>query len=140
MPRKRDHKAEYLARKRKAQRAGYASEREYKAARKTLGVPRNASPISRPIASTIDNSLSTKHIRYVRGQNAAWSRKHSYVSRSKFDKNMTDDQAERYYTAFVEPITEGSRRGKAKERRKRIHDYLVPDYITETEWTQQYGA
>lgn len=140
MARKRDHKAEYQARKRKALQSGYASEREYKAARKRLNVPRNASPISRPIAVTIDNTLSRDHMRYIRRQSARWSDKHSYVTRSRFGKNMTDDQVERYYKAFVEPITEGSRRGKAKERRRRIHDYLVPDYITEREWMQQYGV
>lgn len=126
---KRDYKAEYAAAKRRATQAGYKSEREYKTARKTLGVPRNASPIPK--------RLYTQSTSYKRVQSKAWSKAHSNRHTSSYRDIMTDDQVDRYWAAYVEDFDESGKAGK-REKQRRIHDYLVPDILTETEWKGTY--
>lgn len=138
MPRRqRDHKAEYARRKARARAAGYTSVKAYSRARKELGTPRNASPIPRRVYDR--EQTGTDNIVRLRREAAAWSDKHSATASSRYRPDMTDDQVANYHAAFVERITEGSRRGRARERRRRIRDYLVPDWISESEWDQKYG-
>lgn len=135
MPRKqRDYKAEYAARKRRATSAGYKSVKEYSKARKTLGTPRNASPVPKRIARTESESLSRS---FKRSEAREWSRKHSHRASSRYRESMTDAEVDRYHHTFVEWI-EGSRREVGKEKRSRIRQWLVPDWMTDQEWKSTY--
>lgn len=143
---KRDYKAEYAAAKRRATAAGYKSQREYKAARKALSVPRGASPVPKRIAeNVIDGGVSSatnrsSRMRQLRKESRIWSDRHSRVPRSRYSPRMSDDVVERYHRAFVDDIPEVSRRKRPKERKRRIRDYLLDtDQITEDEWKQAYG-
>lgn len=139
MPRKqRDYKAEYQARKRKATQLGYTSEREYKRARKALATPRRQNPLPKAQALAISPTLSIP-ISRIRRASQRWSDAHSRVINSQYDPSMTDDQARRYWRAFVEDIPGvGKSKSRQKEKRNRIHDYLVPDIMDEKEWTGKY--
>lgn len=99
--RRRDYAAEYAARKRRAKAAGYRSEREYKQVRKALKTPRNASPISKPIAQVTGRSQleDAADIRRMRRESAAWSRKHSKRDTSQYVKSMSDENVRRYWAA-----------------------------------------
>lgn len=135
---KRDYKAEYQARKRKATQLGYKSEREYKRARKTLSTPRNQAPPAKEEATKLAPTLGIS-ISRIRRESKRWSNKHSHVPNSKYRDSLTDDQARRYWRAFVEDIPGvGRSKSRQKEKRNRIHDYLVPDLIDEKEWTGKY--
>lgn len=139
--RQRDHKAEYAARKAKARSLGYSSERDYKRARKELGISRRTPtpPKVQAIATLSAGRSTNANMRRLRRESREWSKAHSHMANSKYRPDMTDEQVIRYHKAFVEPLPLGlSRRGKAKEKRQRIHDYLVPDIMDEAEWTGKY--
>ncbi len=144
----RNYKAEYAAAKQRATRAGYKSERQYKAVRKSLALPPRTSPIPRkvlerergtnavPVASAAARALSRK-----RHEAKAWSDRHSRVERSKYHPRMSDPQVERYWRAYVDKNIEGNNRLERKrEKNQRLYEFLVPDYMTEEEWEQFYRA
>lgn len=122
----RDHKAEYAAAKRRATRAGYQSQREYKRVRKELNLPPRAMPVPKRV-------LELNPITRLRRESQQWSDEHSHRYNSRYRKTLTDDQVERYHAAFVEDIPlEGERLDR--EKRRRIHRYLVPDLVKPIEW------
>jgi len=129
MARKRDHKAEYAAAKRRAKAAGYKSQREYKTVRKTLSLPPRAMPVPKPIYET--------SYPWKRAESKRWSKEHSRRYTSKYRDSLTDEQVEMYWRAYVEEFDESGKVG-ATAKRKRIHDYLVPDIISEREWRGDY--
>lgn len=131
----RDHRAEYQARKRKATQLGYKSEREYKTARKQTAVGRRGVvPPKTQLAPGLLVSMAR-----LRRESKAWSKKHSRVANSEYKDSLTDDQVRRYHRAFVEDIPGlGKSKSKQNEKRKRIHDYLVPDLLDDKEWTGKY--
>lgn len=141
---KRDYKAEYAAAKRRAQSAGYKSEREYKAVRKALGTPRNAAPAPRRIIAaaapeTLNSAAANaRSMASLRREAKAWSDRHSVRSTSRYTSRMTDEQVIRYHHAYVERIDGLSRRSYQREKRARIHDFLVPDFISDKEWKSTY--
>lgn len=100
---RRDYKAEYAARKRRAKAAGYRSEREYKRTRKALKTPRNASPVSRPIAEVTgrEQLADAAEIRKMRREANAWSKRHSKQPSSAYVKSMSDENVRRYWLATV---------------------------------------
>lgn len=134
--RKRDYKAEYARRKRTAQKAGYASEREYKRARKAVNTPRNASPISKPILIRQSPSAPLT-IKQIRAANAKWSRQHSKRGTSHWNASASDSQARRYYDAFIghENVIGP---GANKAFNKSLRDYLVPEIMDSDEFENTY--
>lgn len=105
----RDYKAEYAAAKRRATAAGFESERDYK-----------------------EN--------FIRAQCAAWSDLHSHTPRSEYDEEWELERVRRYYRTFVDQrgYRAMSKKARAKEKRRRLKEWLVPDFMTETEWQQNY--
>lgn len=143
----RDYKAEYARTKARIKAAGFKSEREYKRVRKELGLPRTAAPAPRRIlaASAPEKlqaaskpSATSKEISRLRRECAAWSKKHSRKKRSEYRPSLTDDQVRRYHHAYVEELPKLSRRQRNREKRARLYDYLVPDWMTDEEWKQFY--
>lgn len=117
----RDYKAEYAATVARARAAGYKSEREYKKVRRELNLPPRTMPVPKRV-------LELNPLTRIRRENQAWSDAHSLRSNSKYHREFTDDQAERYHRAFVEDIPD------TPEKLKRIHDFEVPFLMSELEW------
>lgn len=143
MPRKeRDYHAEYVAAKQRATARGYKSEREYKKVRKELGLPRNVSLVPKRVLdmNTDQTTLQTAHSWRMRREAKEWSDRHSLRESSRYKPNMTDAQVERYHNAYVRDITQVSPDKIERARRKlqALHDYLVPDYLSEQEWEGKY--
>lgn len=114
----RDHKAEYAARKRKAQALGYSSVRKYRKTRKELELsPREPTP-SRDIAR-------------IRRESKEWSDKHSLRRISKYKPEMPDDGVIGYHRAFVlHPYDDDTPR-----KRRRMKEYYTKWLgFTESEW------
>ena|SRR6266540_3888185 len=120
----RDYKAEYRAAKLRATRAGYKSEREYKRVRRELALPPRTMPVPKRI-------LETNPIVARRRESQRWSDAHSHKDTSRYSPSLTDRQAELYHAAYVAPY--GKRMSDAK-RLDLIHDYLVPDWMSQDEW------
>lgn len=139
----RDYKAEYARSKARAKAAGYQSEREYKAVRKSLKLPRNAAPVPRRILETEKPlavsraKVEARHMQRLRRESKRWSDTRSRVPSTKYNPRLTDDQVERYHRAFVEKIDTRTKRGKA-EKLRRLRDFMVPDFLGEAEWEGKY--
>jgi hypothetical protein len=104
----RDYKAEYAAAKRRATAQGFKSEREAKRARKDFKL-------------------------------AAWSAKNSHTPRSQYNPNWLPSAKRQYERTFVANDYAGmSKKARAKEKRRRLKEWLVPRFMTETEWAQKY--
>lgn len=117
----RDYKAEYAAAKRRATRAGYKSEREYKRVRKELALPPRTMPVPKRI-------LEANPITALRRQSQAWSDAHSKRKNSRYRPSMPDAQVVKYHAAFVEAdISDAAKVARIKR-------YLVPDLMTEDEY------
>lgn len=142
---KRDYKAEYAAAKRRATAAGYKSTREYTAVRKGLKLPPRTSPISKPIAEKITPGITATSVSAntalsrMRREAKKWSDVHSHSHRSRYSPSMSDDQLRKYHYAYVEKVPKNSRRKMANEKRERIRQYLVPDYLNQSEWESKYS-
>lgn len=143
--RQRDYKKEYAATKRRIRAAGYKSEREYRAVRKELGLPRNVAPVPKRIQERIQPGITRRAtdtnslISRLRRESQAWSNAHSHVENSRYKRSLTDDQVRRYWRAYVEyPVSGSNRRNRAIEKVRRLHDYLVPDFLTQEEWEANY--
>lgn len=142
---RRDYKAEYRASKERATRAGYSGVSEYRAVRKALRLPPRTSPIPKRILESESPGFSVSatsisaHIAHLRREDKKWSDAHSRVPNSRYSPNFTPDQVERYYAAYVDDDIPGrNRKERAREKLRRLHDFLVPDFITEDEWKQKY--
>jgi hypothetical protein len=122
---KRDYKAEYAAAKRRATRAGYKSEREYKTTRKLAQLPPRTSLVPKRIFAGNDPAL--------RQEAREWSAIHSRRPNSKYRENMSDDQVRRYHKAFVEPLDEVDS-ATTREKLKRIKAFMVPEIVKDDEW------
>ena len=139
MARVRDHKAEYAARKRNAQRAGYNSVSAARKARKSLALPRSRKTPSRRAAErfvTIRPTLTAKSISTMRRESQIWSDAHARRKHSTFQKSFTDAQVKKYWTAFVLDDYKGTNE-KLDEFRKRmrIRDFLIPEFLKDyDEW------
>lgn len=130
--RKRDYKAEWAARKRRATAAGYRSVGEYSQARKKLGTPRNASPLPKRVTERV-----TKTDGVIRRESKAWSDKHSRQSSSRYRASWDDEKVGRYYDTFVadwhsakskrRAITEWVRRGQFYSSTE--YESLYPDGV-----------
>ena len=113
----RDHAAEYAAAKRRATRAGYKSEREYKKVRKELNLPPRTMPVPKRV-------LELNPVTRLRRESQKWSDEHSHRYNSRYRKTLTDAEVEAYHAAFVEPLALAGEQ-LDREKRKRIHHYLV---------------
>lgn len=141
--RKRDYKAEYAASKRRATNAGYKSEREYRRVRKQLNLPPRTSPVPKRIIrnvrpEAINSGRTSSELSRLRREAKQWSDTHSLRKTSKYRDSMSDEEVRRYHRAFVQPVNEGSRRERARERRRRIQEWLVPDFMDYDEWASKY--
>lgn len=137
---KRDYKTEYAAAKRRAQAAGYKSQREYKAVRKSLSLPPRTSPVPKRViesqrvgVTSAANDYSRRMSR-LRREARSWSDKHSHIARSRYTPSMSDEQVSDYHNAYVERPTGLSRRKAALEKRRRIHHYLSRWFNLTPEW------
>ncbi len=128
--RKRDYKREYQAAKRRAAAAGYDSPRQYKAARKRLGVHGGrVSPVPKRVAEQIISAGSTRD-----DAARAWSRRHSKVKESKWSESFDESQRDAYFNVYVK---------RSKNRaawKKWQHDYLVPEFYSEEEYNERYNG
>lgn len=125
---RRDYKAEYARRKSRSIALGYRNPREEYKARKSIGLTRQFPSLRRSELPDFSlNILSGKAARDRRAEAKAWSDVHSHTAASKYRGNMSNAQFEAYYRAFVEPYSQlgTSRRKRAKERRRRIYDYMT---------------
>lgn len=145
MARTRDYKAEYARSKARAQALGYRSEREVKYVRKAFKVPRGERLRSReelaaerPRLMQRAGKIASEN-RRMRKESRAWSEAHSHKLVSRYSSRMSDDQVERYYSAYVKSIDEQKRENERRKLRE-IKRYLVPDYMDVDEWEQEYGA
>lgn len=143
MPRKRNYKAEYKARKRKAQRSGYKSVKEYAAVRKSLALPARSSPIPKRILETQKpgyvDSIIPSALGRMRAECEIWSTTHSQINRSEYKPSFTPEQVRQYHKAYVEYPAGLSRRKGAKEKKKRIGAYVKKWHkVKEDEWKQKY--
>ena len=142
--RKRDHKAEYAARKAAAKRRGYESVRETRRARKVLSLPRRRHTPPKRVLERYDSSLidviePSQSVGRLRREARKWSDAHSRVDRSKYRDDMTNKELRAYHKAFVEPPKGVSRRKKARAKRQRIKEYIMSTYdMTEEEWQAAY--
>lgn len=136
----RDYKAEYARAKARATRAGYKSERQYKAVRKTLQLPRNAPVIPAWVAApdVTATATATGGIGRLRRESREWSQKHSKVANSRYRASMTDEQVERYHRAFVVKPVGKTRYERNRNKYEAIEAYLVPDLLDEKEWESKY--
>jgi len=139
----RDHRAEYARQKAKAQAAEYRSQREYKRARKAAGITRrDPVPPKSSLPERIQSSIVREtDITRMKRESRRWSNKSSWVEHSKFnpDNDWTEDQIRRYHQAYLVPIPKGlSRREKKAWKLDQMHDFLVPDFMTEEQWKQLY--
>jgi len=127
---RRDYRAEYARRKAAAKAKGYSGPREEYRARKALGFTKafRRSP-TLPKAELPDFAiarLSTdSEMSRLRREAKEWSAGHSWVKASRYRGNMSNAQVRAYHHAYVERVTVGSRRGRAKEKRLRIYEYLT---------------
>jgi hypothetical protein len=142
MARKRDHKAEYAARKAKAQKAGYSSVYEARKARKVLQLPRTRHTPPKRVVQRYNPSLMSTFetgMSKLRREAAKWSNSHSRSDRSKYRDDMTNAEVRAYYRAYVEKPKGFSRRKGAREKRRRIGEYIMNYYdVSEAEWSQKY--
>ena len=141
MAKKRDYKAEYAAAKARAKRAGYASQREYRAARKEAGLKGgNVSPLRKSTKQRMypNGMPPARGNLFKRAMSKIWSDKHSQSVRSGYNDSWSDEKVDLYYSAFVEE-KEGSRRTKSKLKRDAIRDWLVPQWMDHLEWEQIYA-
>jgi len=133
--RQRDHKAEYQRQKQRATKSGYKSVRQYKRVKSEL-VKEGKLP-SRNV-SLIPERIYRSGTNIKRRQASNWSKKHSHVRNSRYQKNFTNSQVEAYWQAFVRPPGEGETRLDRKfrsEKRRRVYDYLVGQgIISEQQW------
>ena len=118
----RDHAAEYAAAKRRATRAGYTSQREYKKVRKELNLPPRTMPVPKRV-------LELNPITRLRRESQKWSDEHSHRYNSRYRKTLTDAEVEAYHAAFpgqADLIAAGLDGEQLdREIRRRIHHYLV---------------
>lgn len=122
---KRDYKAEYARRRARSLSLGYKSPRQEYRARKAVGMDRSFPSLRRSeLPDFVINVLSGDDIARIRRENAEWSKGHSWVKESKYTGRMSNRQARDYNHAYVQRVKEGSRRGKAKEKKLRIFRYL----------------
>jgi hypothetical protein len=139
----RDYKAEYRRTKERIRAKGYESEREYKRIRKELSLPKRAPAPDKSELQRERPSLFAQRERSIlprlRRESKAWSNAHSHTGSSRYSDSMSDDEVRRYHRAFVERIETGSRRGKAREKRRRIREWIVPAFLDQQEWEQNYG-
>lgn len=141
MARKRDYKKEYAASKAKAKAAGYKSQREYRKARKDLGLKgRGVSPLHKATkAKMYPVATPPQTLRKIRRLCQEWSDEHSQNDRSKYNPQWSDAKVLKYYIAFVvRPDQKLSRRKRKKQKLQWLHDYLVPDWMDEIEWQTNY--
>lgn len=140
--RKRDHKAEYAARKAKAQARGYTSVRETRRARKVLNLPRRRHTPPKRVVERYNPSLMDSfeaRESKLRREARKWSDAHSRVDRSKYRDDMTNKELRAYHKAFVERPTGLSRRKAARAKRARIKSYIMDTYgMSEVEWAAAY--
>ena len=110
----RDYAAEYAARKAKAARAGYRSEREYKAARRIARRTGSSPdrPTLRETVADLDNALRAEKASRVRREkllreSRAYARDKAFSATAGKGDNtfagMSDDKLEAYYNAFPHP-------------------------------------
>jgi hypothetical protein len=129
MARKRNYKKEYAASKRKAKSAGYKSVRQYSKVRKSLAIPRNASPVPRRVLDrqrprfieTLDAGIPN-----LDGMIAAsqfWSDHHSHEDTSRFNPDWSAVRILDYHHAYVQ-MPEGSRRKRGRNKQLRISQYV----------------
>lgn len=131
MARRRDYKAEYQRAKARARELGYSGQREYKQARKELGLTgTRAMPVPRRILEGMRESES-----WSRGQAREWSRKHSHNKGSQYKESMTDDEVRQYLMLYrYKP------RSLSKQQfLSNLKDLLVPDTYTAEEFDDRYG-
>lgn len=148
MARKRDHKAEYAARKKRAKKAGYSGVSEYRRARKVLALPRRKRLPPKQIIRRYDTVTNRQTMDVIelspgmsrmRREAAKWSALHSRYPRSEFDPGMSNKQVRAYHHAYVERPSGLSRRRTAREKRRRIGAYIADWYdLSEAEWSQRY--
>src|SRR5688572_10698482 len=95
--RNRDYAKEYAAAKKRANAAGYKSQREYKQARKRLGVKgARVSPVPKRVASSIISAGADRDTRARQ-----WSNRHSKVTESRWSDTFNETQREAYFNTYV---------------------------------------
>ena len=128
--RRRDYKAEYARAKARATAAGYKSEREYKQARKRLGVHGGrVSPVPKRVLTAIVDAGADRD-RAAR----AWSKRHSKVRESAWSDSFDESQRAAYFNIYVKPS-----RNRAKWKTWQ-HDFLVPEFYSEEEYNERYNS
>lgn len=140
--RKRDYKAEYARRKARSHTLGYRSPREEYKARKALNLPRDFPSMERKwLPDHAVEKLDGTRLRRLRKESQDWSNVHSHVNASRYSPRWGEERVEAYHHAFVQRVLFGSRRGKAKEKKLRIFEYIKryinPDAEWSSEWTSE---
>lgn len=142
MARARNHKAEYAARKAKAQALGYSGVSQYRGTRKALNLPRTRRTPSRAVAVRYSPVLGLPRswVGSMRREARKWSEAHSHSPRSAYRPDMSDAEVRAYHRAYVQRVEGTSRRKAAREKRLRILNYVIEWHDVEPdEWAQQYG-
>lgn len=146
MPKRRDYKAEYAATKARAQAGGYASEREYRKARRAANTPRGAMPVRRGQLEAIQpgalerGAAAIREDRRLRRVARAWSDKRSHVPETQYRKTFDEPTVEAYVDVWVnKPKRVGP--GAHDLHIQKMREYLVDrmGYMTDEEFRERYG-
>lgn len=141
--RQRDYAAEYRARKVKAAQSGYASEREYKAARriaKRTGAPVSREKLKARVAD-LDSALKAERAAKVKREkllkaNRLYSETKAFsATAGKGDDSfagMSDEKLQAYYDAYPHPS-----HGYDKSRQHKDYSWLEAYLVGFAGWTQE---
>jgi len=145
MAKRRDYAAEYAATKRRAQSAGYQSERQYRKARKAVQTPKRAMPIRRETLETLEpgalerGGAAIREDRAKRKKARKWSEKRSHEPTTRYSAKFPAEQVDAYIDTWVDkPKRHGP--GAKRAHLDRMENYLVDvaKYMTRTEFNELY--